>query len=1512
MSATIYFKNITTYLHQYSDLVATLNSFGFTDEAVYAENLFAEILNMIFNWHLVNANELKRNQDSFDLIDNVKGIYVQVTTNKGHKTKYEKTKKAFRLTYSNEAPVTLIVLFISKKITKSLLEDKTEGNITYKAYDIEKLLGEINYKLRTPAKLEKLNRILESAVEPVLLKDKSTKLAVRVKMPQQKGLVAGKGLYIKREMLIERLYTFCQADNGLLIGGPGYGKSFIINELQSYCHKQRIPSYVIRINELIDGTDVELNTVIGASSSWLEALKNLGTSKTRKGILIFDAYDTAKDEKLKTTIYQQIRKSVEALKDKWTVLVSARTYDAIKSIQLQAIFPHASYNQLVSCRHFEIPELSNDELLEVLEQVPIIKSAVTSASKQVFNLLRTPYFLKLVEQIASDKDSIGEALSGIETEAQLLEIFWRTKVEDSPANGVFVQKLTKLLLSNSSLIADRDEIVTDTNLSVFERLLSLHIIEETFTKAQIGFSHNILLDFAIAKYYLSTDVDAQIKFVSDNQKLPFIFRQSFVYFYSQLLKIDKDKFWEHYARIKTIDTPLFRIFHQTILNYILVNFYRSPEEILPNLKSSNAEINANSVRKTLESIRYITKGQLRLNDIDLLLTVTLEMHFLLVWEVGNLINKGIVIYKGYDDQAAIKKLAKASCNYLEYVLKSKDSKDGELIIRNSRFWGIENVCQTYVYNQPRAKRLINKVFEMLKEPNFELTIFQTLANNLLPIIETDSEFGMSLYEKLYLHNEKSEEVTDWGGGVINLRSTRKQDFGHIYYVLEDKFEEYLKVDFVAAMRIGVSLINKFRKDKRLSFHKEVLQLKIGDMTGSMAFDYDHYEVDDKHGEFSHVKKIFDALENITAASTSIADIESKVHLLISKIEAGKLWRWLLNYLCKFPKLLKKTSYLILGNTAIYENDDTLHEAGQLIRVTWEYLSTAQKKTIEFAILGLKKSTVVHPELVARRISRLLNCIPNDEFTIAESAKFVDENVAVENSIIVEPKRNLIANARYHSEAEKILYAGFELKYKADRAVFAHYDKIEKFNRLFENKHIKGAIAKAYKEQLPHAIYLFQKIQDNGFRNEQILRSCDIELSRFLEIVTELGKRLTKKEQTIARDVALWHVRDTKYIPATYEVGKMDDRFGGGSDTTVRRASVKTLQNLLYNFDDKEAEKALIECISDNSTFIRYCALYTLNYLYQYNYDIVWPLVTERLKVEKENICFGRLLFFLQQEGIIKDDLAQVKACMEIAITRLREVDEEIVRDNWKALSVGVLKIIFRHDRDWAFAFILRNVDLKEFCRNMVFEIRTGLNNFNAKDDFLVTLEKGAVVFEILQEILRFRFNRILQHGTVDITLQEDFQIVDHVIQNLYFAFDYESGNSKGRKLSDAERTAFYHCIKPILIFTTEESGKINNGFMAMHTGYYFMKLLNVLLPIDPAAVLRISNAVVLTAANNGFSFDRSALSEVVQLTDSVIVDYKGILEDQENFSNLLIILDQFANSGSEEAIELIWRLREAF
>lgn len=1507
MGSNIFYDNIQKYLFQYVDLLQHSNSVGLTDKAVHAENVFTALLNLIFGWKLVNANEIKKNQDGFDLIFTAENVYVQVTTNKSHQTKFNNTLRSVKK--NNVGTSRLIVLFISKQVDPLLLLQKSDNGLTYESFDIPKLLTFILYKCPEPEKLEAINHSLQLTVSPVLLARQLPNQNLPVVLPKQRVLPLTTGLYVPRKELIEDLFAFIQQDNGLLIGGPGFGKSFILEEVQRYCIGKNIDCFIIRINDLTYGTNEEIGKELKLDQNWMDTLPKLNPSGF-KSLLIFDAYDTAKDEHLKSNILKAIKTSLQELRPEWHILVSVRTYDATKSRKLLELFPNQNVRQAVSCRNFLIPEFSDEELEAVFQSTVKLKGTLEKCNPQLRQLLKTPYFLKLFESILTDEMETN-VFNAVETEEQLLDVFWMNKIEDVTDKDLFLIKLTSQLVAKESLVCDRADIVTEANAKIYSDLISLGIIEEvSVTRQKLAFNHNILLDFAISKYLLKQDVEEQINYISANEKIPFIFRQSFIYFYTRLYKSERLLFWKHYRKVKDQAEPLFRLLHQTTLNYVLINFFDRPEDLMPIFSEQDREKKGLSLRKVLEGVRFINKGDIRPKDVDLLLSISKDLHWMSLWECGLLIEQAIGKFASDPNNSHFKKLSVSSCNYLEFVLTArKDVHQKRLIDGNGAVRGIGNLCKTLPINLPKVKKLFGKVLLILEEDEFPIDYFFNLSHNIVDIYQHDSALGSLIYRKLYDHTETSTKETNLGGGVVMaLRSNRKQDYGMVYHALEESFTELLNMDFHPAMQLGIAIVNKTNSYRNTAL-RETVKIKIGEIESNIYSDYSFYDNDRDHGPSSHIIKIFEILDRHLSDPASVEVGIEQIKRLIPEIEAAMVWRRLFKLIAKHPKALKEIAFDLLSTREFYVFDETTYEAGELIRAVWQYFSVAKRTKIEGVITSLLEAVedFGRAALAQGRVNILLYCIPDRQVVTQKAKDMLTGTKALNNVPFVSDRPILAADVRFSSREELIKRSGFNVLDDVDMLHYTRKEEMEAFNDKFEKKENK-LYKRDFKSVLGYVELLFLEAQSwPKLRKE----SVELQVARFSKVISSMGRKLNIYERGLVKRIALQYINDQTYHGLEYESGDLKSSWGGFS-ATARIASIQTLLNLMYTFNEKDIEDLVLCLMGDNVQIVRFKSLHGLGYFFKEDNDRYWLKINERGMAENDSLCLHELLRAVCWDGIMAKDREKVEKVVELIIPKIQDIGEDVAREIWQVLIVIVLKLILHHESIRARQLVTENLSIKEFMQNMIFEIMNVIDPHSLENDYGKTPGKYENLIAILLEIVQYRFEIIHKKGLASPDITDDLLVIDHAIQHLFFAVEKGRKGNRKNTVEAASRKAFYLKVKPILDLVVEQSTRIDSGFMVAHTGYYFIQMLNSFLDLDPGHILYLSNTIITCAAKTGLTYDGSTLKEIVKLTERIIADHREILYINSNFNNLIVVLDQFANSGWQEAMEMTWRLKEAF
>ena len=167
---------------------------------------------------------------------------------------------------------------------------------------------------------------------------------------------------IKREKLLKNLRNFASRGNGVVIGSPGVGKTYLLKELRQNLKSDEMPHLLLPIDQLGDGTDETLQRELSYEGDLIDKLKSVPVSG-KKGILLFDAFDAARDEGPRKRFLRLIQHAVQDLKQ-WNVVVTVRTYDAKKSQELLDLFGSLDDTDLtqyhsdgILCRHFTIPLL---------------------------------------------------------------------------------------------------------------------------------------------------------------------------------------------------------------------------------------------------------------------------------------------------------------------------------------------------------------------------------------------------------------------------------------------------------------------------------------------------------------------------------------------------------------------------------------------------------------------------------------------------------------------------------------------------------------------------------------------------------------------------------------------------------------------------------------------------------------------------------------------------------------------------------------------------------------------------------------------------------------------------------------------------------------------------------------------------------------------------------------------------------------------------------------------------
>ena len=261
-------------------------------------------------------------------------------------------------------------------------------------------------------------------------------------------------------------------ETGLLSVARALGKTYLLKELRQSLKSDGIPHLLMPIDQLGNGTDEDLQRELSYKGDLIEKLKSAPVSD-QKAILLFDAFDAARNEGTRKRFLRLIQRAIQNLKQ-WNIVVTVRTYDAKKSQELLDLFggpDDTNHSDGILCRHFTIPPLNADEIRQAFDQIPNLESVYNDGSEDFKQLLENLFNLWLLEKILKSSRDV-RALSQIRSEVQLLDRFWQRRNEDEsdePHRRFLLEQIARQMVQERSLTVRQNDVYKDLDLDNLAR-----------------------------------------------------------------------------------------------------------------------------------------------------------------------------------------------------------------------------------------------------------------------------------------------------------------------------------------------------------------------------------------------------------------------------------------------------------------------------------------------------------------------------------------------------------------------------------------------------------------------------------------------------------------------------------------------------------------------------------------------------------------------------------------------------------------------------------------------------------------------------------------------------------------------------------------------------------------------------------------------------------------------------------------------------------------------------------
>jgi hypothetical protein len=1324
---------------------------------------------------------------------------------------------------------------------------------------------------------------------------------------------------IDRSNLINELHLFSQGGNGIVIGAPGAGKSYALSQLSDTLWDKKIPSYIIKVDE-IEGTPKSICMDLGVEDNWIESLDKIAVPDTNvKAILIFDAFDAARDESQRYQFLFRIKEAITGLK-KWNVIVSVRTFDAAKSSQLLKLFGVKNLESKIPCRYFEVNDLNENELNSAFVSNPQLGSVFELVSDEFKDILKTPFFLKLLERVLfySDSTKDAESLLLAKSKTELLQMFWENRIantENAYNKELLLKQISNQLVQNKTLRYLKDKFIE--NYYTFKELRSDDIIVEVGVGDRyVAFSHNIFFDYIVGRLVIPVEPRELVEFIEIDKSRQFFLRPSFVYHFTHLWHYHRNLFWQNYRYLENMSDVHLSLFKRLLLFSVIANEFKTIKDIEIVL------YNNNSVNHLLQSIQFINDRPLRSRDVDLMETLSTKLDSATIWEFSQVFAK-LVESDNFNQGEFGVKVGFISRKFLQYIILERDSnlEKKYLLDRLGSAKGVEFVARTYHTDPVESRRLFRQVLQFINHPNFEIRYLSTLSDAIRFFVQIDPLFVAEVYLAIFRHKEDSDAATNMHGTVLfNLVSNRRQDFELNYYRLVEFFPTYLESSPEIAIKTGLAIVNEYVIEDKLHLPivDDLLQtVQILDIHANFLADRSSIWHDSLtyHVPAQLEEKIILYLKSVVLAG-DLEKLKALLHLYFSHALVGFTWKKIIEFANDFPNVFKDYLFQLALSKIILTSDDTTYEIGVSLQKIYAQLKAEQREKIEATILDLwTVNKNINREQTEYKINRLLNCIPRGLLQKDESKTFIGNSAIVENKPLFRTSWSIEPYTTNDWLAEQ----GVDLADGHNNRVYHLINQLEAFNSRWLNETPSRI---QFEQQFPVANELFLLIKLSKDVSVELFDSALREVTKFYSIISRNALVLKYEEYQIAKEAILYGL---EFVSEHDEMFDETSSPSSGYSPTPRIEAASGLVGLFLYRSDELLLNFIQKYGVDPNPIVRFNIFRNIYSIWSQKPNEFWDLIFDRLLNESDSFTLAAVLSNVNHvlhnaslSNVAEPSNETIAAIVKICSTRLVEFEEETYF--FEAYAVLLIFLIEIGHSEIVQPVIKNNLDKYNFTRSVVSKLFEFLIPENLSDNHVYELNHKKL-FQLLAIINRSNLDLLkgieLPIYEGESSAKRRLQLVDFVIQKIYMALNANGRTNKSSEVitDEINRRTYFNKVKPILIDIIESSNEIGNGIMLAHSAYYFMGILNTVIKLHPqeaSLILKMAAQITKLSSSTGYTFDSLAIQGVISLTERLLADHRQLLRDNDNLNYLVSILNIYVESGWPKALELLWGLDEVF
>ena len=1350
---------------------------------------------------------------------------------------------------------------------------------------------------------------------------------------------------IKRDKLFNDLQDFALRGNGVIIGSPGVGKTYLLRELRRNLEAAEIPELFLPIDQLGDGTDETLKHELLIEENLIEFLKSISLSH-RKGIILFDAFDTARNERTRKNFLNLIQRAIQEL-DKWNIIVTVRTYDATKSQELLDMFGNPDEEDIfeyqskdICCRHFTIPPFSEDQILQVLDQIKCPQKIYFGGSQDFKNILATPFNLWLLEKIIKTSKELPD-FGQIHSEVQLFQMFWQRRIKDA-SKELILNQIAQQMLEERSLSVKQSDVYENLELDKPQRKAALdHLLsDEILTKVsstgqRIAFSHNILFDYAISVLLIEDEPQKLEEFITEDPSRPLFLRPSLTYFFTRLWYYEDSKyFWRAFWHILSSNQSVhLRLVARLIPTSVIANEARNIEQLnqlIQRLQNSEPYADEATTRlfQALQSLQIKRENPW----IDFCDQASQYLHPNFAWDLANLTSD---ILEKTTDSNVIDACGHVGRRLLEWVWQERETNESDWCNRFGGRWAVPLVSKTFHTNVEESRVLLEKVLQLTQEENFPIGFLTWLTDNVDNICKHDPEFAIQIYLTVFSHQFTSEGETQRGSPILSITTYRSQDFSMCQYRLVKHFPDFLQKKPKHATQAVIQSLKCFiAKEHVFQFSRKDMTIEElnepFDIHGKTAnFVQDHSYIWDARSSSDEpiemVDSLFEYIAELAKDKEKHPLLDSLLNVFIDHVVFAFFWKRLLKTASQFPKVFAPRLFELCIAKPVLQHLEVSYELGLFLENAAYEFSSEQLLQIEESIIALTseaKDNENRNYLIKHR-KRLIARIPK-ELLSTKKAKSIREKMERNNNIPKNRPPVSIGPATWspYTEEEHLKNHGVDTTTPKNQKLQRLSDSLEDFISVWRNKKPTQEDAELI---LPKLEEVHRNIKGKTNTDDELINTLWRKLTECAAILGRIAGDLENKSFKLCRSMLLEGA--THILPDPDQENDENFDFPGYS-SQPRHYAAEGLLRITFYRPDPEILSIIEKLADDEVPSVRMLVAMYLSKVHVKEPDRFWHIINNRADIERNTIVqeclYSALTYVIRPTKENDEKTARVMAKI-LEKTPLPQQKMGTI-DPFSFLIIGLAIV---RQNQWALTtineeFLKDPIRFANLLTRFVTQVIKGYIDpkHTQEKDFESNLVRAITLLESIVTVTISAINvlssTLKEQRTEKVgqELRNTYSIIDQVVTRLYFSFSYiKNGDTKPTEEIENKDaySLIFNEVYPLMQQIVDFAQDRETGLMFAPTAHYFIQLLTCFLKCDPKIVISLAEGVASSSERFGYTFDSIAVKDIVDFVEIILADYRHeVRDDEESLEHLLNLLDLFAKTGWSDALNLVWRLDEVF